>query len=45
MHIRRQRNVPAPGMVVLFKEATMELDVDTFLTTVYCIVDELYQRH
>ncbi len=23
----------------------MELDVDTFLTTVYCIVDELYQRH
>jgi hypothetical protein len=32
-------------MVVLFKEATMELDVTTFLTTVYCIVDDLYQEH
>ena len=33
------------GMVVLFTEATMELDVTTFLTTVYCIVDDLYQAH
>ena len=34
-----------PGRVVLFKEATMDLDVTTFLTTVSCIVDDLYQAH
>jgi hypothetical protein len=32
-------------MVVLLKEATMHLDVDTVLVTVYCIVDDLYRQH
>jgi hypothetical protein len=32
-------------MVVLFKEATMDLDLDTVLVTVYCLVDDLYQAH
>ena len=27
------------------KDPTVPLDVDTFLTTVYCLVDDLYQRH
>jgi hypothetical protein len=30
-------------MVVLLKEATMDLDLDPFLTTVYCIIDDLYR--
>jgi hypothetical protein len=32
-------------MVVVLKEATMNLDVDTFLTTVYCLLDDLYRSH
>lgn len=27
------------------KEPTVSLDVDTFLTTVYCLVDDVYQHH
>jgi hypothetical protein len=43
MHILEDRKVSDGVWWFLVKETTMELDLDTFLTIVYCTVDELYQ--
>jgi hypothetical protein len=43
MHILEDRKVCDQVWWFLLKEPTMDLDLDTFLTIVYCTIDELYQ--
>lgn len=32
-------------VIIRYGKTAMDLDLDTFLTTVYCVVDDLYQEH
>lgn len=43
MHIVEDRKASDQLWWFLRKETTMERDLDTFLTVVYCTIDELYQ--